>query len=205
LYSFPHRTLTIFDLMWRTLILGAMLYLVLTGSTLHAQSGAGKKAPEPKKNIAKINLLSPFLGSLSVQLETLLDEESSFQLGFYYFSGLVFGQESYMNGICITPEYRLYMSTNAPAGVYVQPFVRLGKFWNTQTRVSRPDVDFTAVAAGIVVGKQWIFRDKITFDVYGGPYYSKLFFDSDKADKKFWMPIGNAYWIRSGLTIGFLF
>lgn len=180
-----------------SICIGSMNHLLAQGSF--------SKTATQKKNLIKLNILSPFMGTVSLQYESIINEESSFQLGVYYFSGLVFTNDVYQRGICITPEYRLYLNTTAPEGIYLQPYFRVGRFWGEGPQRKNPDYTFSGVAGGIVFGKQWIYKNKISADAYIGPVYSHLFFDSGAADKKSFYPLGNGYWLRAGCSIGFLF
>ncbi|MEI6508260.1 MAG: DUF3575 domain-containing protein [Bacteroidota bacterium] len=185
-----------------------ILFITFLG-LLFFESSAQKRRPAikelDKKNILKVNLLSPFLGTLSVQYEKRIDNESSFQYGFYYFSGNVFGRYVGGEGVCFTPEYRYYLTESSPEGAYIQPYVRLGKFWQT-TRTTGVSADnFYATAAGIVLGKQWIFRNKISFDMYAGPLYTKSFFSNPANNIQGYNPLLNGYWLRAGCTVGVYF
>jgi hypothetical protein len=156
-----------------------------------------------KKNIIKINLLSPFLGTLSLQLERIINNESSVQIGFYYFSGTIINNSFPVGAICFTPEYRLYLDDEAPRGFYLQPYMRLGRFWDDQN--IKVKSTFTAAAVGLLFGKQWLFYDKFTLDIYAGPLYTKPFLDNSSYNIKDLPQLVNGYWLRAGFTAGYYF
>ncbi len=75
------------------------------------------------QSTVKINILSPIVKTINLQYEKVVNESSSVQLGFFY-TGYSSSGTSF-SGFGITPEYRFYLSeTEAPAGVYVAPFLR---------------------------------------------------------------------------------
>jgi len=158
-----------------------------------------------KKNIIKVNMLSPFMGTLSFQHEKILNSESSIQNGLYYFSGTIFNQQVPARGVCFTTEYRYYLTGEAPQGLYLQPFFRIARFWNNDLTFSNSNSDFYGTAFGLVFGKQFLFYDKFVLDIYGGPLFTKLFFDNKKVNTKDLPPMFNGYWIRAGLSIGYYF
>lgn len=185
---------------------------VLLGTCAHAQTYQRKPLKEiEKRNIVKLNLISPFVGTLSIQNERVLDEESSIQLGLYYFSGSLFGTQYPEQGFCFTPEYRMYLSDEAPRGFYIQPYLRFARFWQEQASsfASRNNTtgnaNFYGVAGGIVMGRQWVIADRVTFDMYIGPLYTKTFFDDPSIRSRDLPPMFNGYWFRGGITFGFMF
>jgi hypothetical protein len=101
-----------------------------------------------KKNILKINMLSPFMGTLSIQHEKIINSESSIQNGLYYFSGYILNQQLPARGICITTEYRYYLLDEAPKGIYIQPFFRIARFWNNDSSFSNSSGGFYGTAIG---------------------------------------------------------
>lgn len=157
-----------------------------------------------KKNIIKINLLSPFLGTLSLQHERIINSESSFQTGLYYFSGLIYNQQIPVRGISITTEYRYYLVDDAPRGIYLQPFFRIARFWSNDPSIS--NANFYGTVVGMVLGKQWIFFDKFSLDMYAGPIFTKIFFDKNtNINRRDLRPLLDGYWLRTGLTVGYYF
>jgi hypothetical protein len=132
------------------------------------------------QSVLKINILSPIVRTINVQYEQALNEESSFQLGFFYtgFSA----DETTWRGFGITPEYRFYLSQSAaPEGVFVAPFLRYQGI-----KIEDSDLEasgkLSAFGGGVIIGKQWVFKDKITLELFIGPaYYSGSVKDNDGA------------------------
>ena len=123
------------------------------------------------QSVLKINILSPVVKTLNVSYEHAINETSSFQLGFFYTGWSV--DATKFNGIGITPEYRFYLSESAaPQGVYVAPFLRYQNFKLEEKEFSDSKADFSTFGGGLVLGKQWVFKDKITLDIFIGPSYA---------------------------------
>jgi hypothetical protein len=179
-----------------------LLCFILIFFASHAQN---KYKEIDRKNILKINLLSPFLGTLSIQNERIINSESSIQLGFYYFSGVIFGHSIPVGAVCFTSEYRFYLVEEAPRGLYIQPYMRFGRYWEDKNYSNKVGSGFNAIAAGIVFGKQWIWADKFTFDMYVGPLYTFSFFDDPSFSTKDLYGPFKGYWFRSGITFGYYF
>jgi hypothetical protein len=66
-----------------------------------------------KKNVFKLNFVSPVLKTYNFQYERVLGEKKSFQLGFFY-TGATAGEVG-LSGFGITPEYRMYLSSSKEA------------------------------------------------------------------------------------------
>jgi hypothetical protein len=132
-----------------------------------------------KKNIIKINLLSPIVRTASLFYERTLSANSSVMLGFYY-TGFKAG-DTQLSGFGLTPAYRFYLSSKyqAPAGFYVSPYLRYQQFLLTETLYNynnnsnyQTKDTFRSIGAGIELGYQWIFRDIVTLNIFGGIGYS---------------------------------
>jgi hypothetical protein len=155
-----------------------------------------------KGNVIKINIFSPIAKTFNIQYERKVSASSSLQLGFYY-SGFSIDNTKF-SGFGLTPEYRFYLSdTEAPHGVYVAPFVRYQNFSVT----NGPDKGtLTTVGGGLIIGKQWIFKEKIALDIFIGPKYSsrnvKVTSGTDTFDT------GNGldgFGVRAGVCFGLAF
>jgi Protein of unknown function (DUF3575) len=155
------------------------------------------------QNVLKINILSPVVKTLNIQYERGLSASSSFQLGFFY-TGYSAGDTKF-SGFGITPEYRFYLSdTEAPAGVYVAPFVRYTNF-KLEEDVTSSEADFTAVGGGIILGKQWVFKEKVTLDLFIGPIYSSGKVDVTSGTDSFDTDAFDGFGVRTGICFGFKF
>ncbi len=131
-------------------------------------------APYQKARILKLNILSPIVSTFTVALEFTVSREASFQTTINIISS---------EGVMITPEYRYYLQdTPAPEGFYVAPFVRY-------LALGGEDNGF---GAGVVVGRQFYFKNKITFDIFLGPQYINTAYDD--------LDINFA--LRAGITLG---
>jgi hypothetical protein len=162
------------------------------------------------KKIVKINPLSPIIGVINVHLEKQLHASDSYQAELFYFTGQVFNQQSDVRGVGVTFNYRFYITEEFPKGWYIQPFVRYQRYWpigrgtNNSTRSSSSVNNNLQVGGiGAVLGYQTLIVNGISFEIYAGPVYSKMF-TSDSQPKNT-VSILNGPWLRAGITFGFLF
>ncbi len=171
--------------------LSLLLFALAPGIFAHAQ-------------VVKINILSPLFRTANIAYEQAISDNGSVQLGFFY-TGVKL-DNTLFRGYGITPEYRFYLSeTSAPEGVYVAPFVRYQNFTLTEENADGK-ATYSSFGGGLALGKQWIFKEKITLDVFLGPaYYSgKLKVDSgDPQD--FEVGVFDGFSLRTGITFGFKF
>jgi hypothetical protein len=154
-------------------------YLVILAFLTFSTSVFAQSNTE-KKNIIKINLLSPIVRTASLFYERVVSQNSSVMLGFYY-TGFKSG-DTQLSGFGLTPAYRFYLSNKyqAPAGFYVSPYLRYQHFSLTNTYYSgNPNYPtgtdtgtFKAFGGGLELGYQWIFRDIITLNIFGGVGYA---------------------------------
>jgi hypothetical protein len=161
-------------------------------------------AAQPKTAI-KVNLLSPVARTFNVAFERAISENGSLQLGFYY-TGVKTGGVK-LSGFGITPEYRVYLSQSpAPNGFYVAPFVRYYSY-DLSSDDTADKATLSSFGGGVVVGRQWVFKERVTFDMFIGPKYQTRDLkvtagsDSEKFDLNFLNPFG----IRGGITLGVAF
>ncbi len=126
----------------------------------------------------KVNVLSPMVRTANFSFEQKLGPETSLQLGFFYTSAKFDGDR--YTGIGVTPEFRYYLTeTEAIRGFYIAPFLRYNKInikttstytdGNGNTTTEKVDVDLNGFGGGVVVGKQWVFKEHITIDMFVGP------------------------------------
>ncbi|MBX2916426.1 MAG: DUF3575 domain-containing protein [Cyclobacteriaceae bacterium] len=86
---------------------------------------------QAQENVFKINIFSPIVKTFNAAYERKLSANSSFQLGVFYTS--YNPASTKFSGLGLTPEYRFYLSeSEAPAGVYLAPFVRYQNFKLTE-------------------------------------------------------------------------
>jgi len=163
---------------------------------------AAVSAQAQKKSAIKINILSPIVKTFNVQYEAKLKKDASFQLGFFYTGYSSTGTD--FSGFGVTPEYRMYLSdTEAPEGVYVAPFVRYQSF---NLSDSGGKGTLSTFGGGLILGKQWLFKDKIVLDLFIGPSYSSGTVKVTSGGSTFDVPSTlNGFGLRAGMAFGFAF
>ena len=165
---------------------------------------AGAAIAQPT-NAIKINLLSPVARTFNIAYEHAINENGSLQLGFYYTGVKV--SDTKLSGWGVTPEYRFYLSsTPAPNGFYVAPFLRYNSFTaqdNSNNTVNKATV--TQFGGGVVVGRQWVFKERVTFDMFIGPKYQSSNVKVTSGSDSFSGSLFNNFGIRGGITLGLAF
>jgi hypothetical protein len=142
-----------------------LLAFVAAGIAVNAQDGG-------KKNAFKVNIFSPIVKTGSFFYERAINEKSSAQLGFGFTA--YNRSDVKVSGLFFTPEYRFYLSNEALNGFYVGPYLR---YQNLKVE-DKSDPNTTSKATlstyggGVVVGRQWLFSDIITLDIFAGPNYN---------------------------------
>jgi Protein of unknown function (DUF3575) len=161
-----------------------------------------------QKSALKINLLSPVARTLNLAFEQTISENSSLQLGFYYTGAKA--SDVKLRGYGITPEFRYYLSsTPAPAGFYIAPFLRYSSY-----TLSAPDgngqtdeATLSNFGGGLVVGKQWLFKERVTLDMFIGPRYlsGDVKVKAGSSQDSFSTGLFNGFGLRGGITLGVAF
>lgn len=152
------------------------------------------------QSTVKINILSPIVKTLNLQYEKTISTNSSIQLGFFY-TGYSTGGTSF-SGFGITPEYRFYLSdTEAPEGVYVAPFLRYQNF-TLEEDVFSSKGTLSTIGGGLILGKQWVFKEKIVLDIFLGPAYSSGSVTVDSGTNSFDTGAFDGFGLRTGLCFG---
>ncbi len=170
----------------------AILAISLAASTTYGQSNTDKpESKSQKKDISylvKLDLLSPIFRTAIVSFEKPLSKQSSLHLsGLYQDQSSAVSNAAYLSRFAATAEYRYYMSqTDAPRGFYVGSFIRyqwmksedwlwgqymdpMGNYITTYAYQAR---ELSTIGAGMSVGYQHIFKDKIAIDLFLGPAYN---------------------------------
>jgi len=161
-----------------------------------------------RTNVVKINLFSPIVSTVSVFYEKALSDQNSFQINFFYTGASI--EDTQFRGFGLTPEYRFYLSENkvAPAGFYLGPFLRYQNFNLSANDGSQDDAEATlsTFGGGVLVGGQWLFKDKIALDLFIGPSYNagdlKV---TDGSEDEFSTGILSGFGVRLGASIGYAF
>ncbi|MDZ4716008.1 MAG: DUF3575 domain-containing protein [Cytophagales bacterium] len=163
---------------------------------------SGASAQE-KSNVLKINILSPIVRTLNVQYEKKISADGSLQLGFFY-TGFSTGGTSF-SGFGITPEYRFYLSdTEAPQGIYIAPYLRYQSFDLTED-MSASKGAFTSFGGGLILGKQFIFKEKVVLDLFIGPSYSPSTVKVSSGSATFSTGSFSDFGLRAGVCFGLAF
>ncbi len=175
--------------------LALILFMAVAGSA-SAQSTA-----------IKVNLLSPVVRTFNIAAEQKIAENASLQLGFFY--GGVKVDDTKFSGWGLTPEYRYYLSsTPAPAGFYLAPYLRYQQFNVTDPGENNTTNKGTlsSFGGGLVVGKQWLFKERVTLDLFIGPKYMSHTAKVTQGVDTFSSANGfGNFGIRGGVTLGIAF
>jgi len=155
-----------------------------------------------QSNAFKINIISPVVKTASVFYERALNDQSSLQLGFYYTGASV--DDTKFQGFGITPEYRFYLSeTAALEGVYVGPFVR---YSNVDLSDGGDEGTLSSFGGGLVIGKQWVFKERVALDIFFGPKYVNAKVDVTSGEEgSFETGVFDGFGLRAGILLGIAF
>lgn len=175
----------------------------------------GARPAAAQTNALKVNLLSPLFKTGSFFYEHKLNDASSLQLG-ALFTHWGLGDTN-ISGFAITPEYRRYLSNEKSAmeGFYVAPFVRYQNLGLSLQTTADDGTEATAkavlntIGGGVVVGHQWVFRQRITLDTFFGPSYNsnftKLKASGSEGSASFDVGSFQGFSLRTGVTLGVAF
>ncbi|MET4076618.1 DUF3575 domain-containing protein [Hymenobacter sp. UYCo722] len=176
---------------------------------------AGKASAQD--NVVKVNIFSPIYKTGSFFFEHKLDASKSVQLGASFTSASV-DDDVTLSGFAITPEYRFYLSDSkeAPRGFYVGPYLRYRNLKlkyadNSGGGSQAAEATLNTFGGGILIGHQWIFKQRFSLDTFLGPSYSagsvkykdNTGYQRDFSNNNFLLGIG--FGIRSGVTFGLAF
>jgi hypothetical protein len=171
------------------------------------------QAQDGPKNIVKINFLSPIVSTASLFYERVISESSSVQLGLLYTgAGIGSGDtKTTIRGFAITPEFRYYLSEKgAPQGFFIAPYLRYQNYELTakdaQTSTDEK-ATFSGFGGGVLVGGQWIFKQRISLEVFGGPGYTSrnVKYEGTATEEDFTFGGLSGVTFRFGATIGVAF
>jgi Protein of unknown function (DUF3575) len=206
-----------------------LLFIQTFKITLNAQSSINTDYTQTlkvQKNIIKFNYLSCLFRTLNFSYERVVNGNKAFLIG-AYFNNTV---EEYNDGdnsnestaFSFTPEYRYYfLEIDKPQGFFLAPYLRYQYFNNKRifdNYVYLPDGNQQIVltstnkiintyGGGLVIGYQYIFKEKICFDAFLGPSYTKFVGDKKDFDGNAFYQINSVegIFVRFGSTIGIKF
>jgi hypothetical protein len=154
------------------------------------------------KNNLKINILSPVVRTFNLQYERIIKKDQSLQLGVFYTGYSASGTS--FSGFGITPEFRYYLtSPEAPKGAYLAPFIRYQHFDIDDEGIDKGTLN--VFGGGAVFGYQWLFKKKITLDMFLGPVYNSGKVTVTAGTDNFDIGPFDGYSIRTGICFGFAF
>jgi hypothetical protein len=173
-------------------------------------------------NVIKVNILSPIVKTGSFFFEHKLSASSSFQIGGLFTNWSI--NDTKITGFAITPEYRFYLSERKEAmeGFYVAPFVRYQNLTLKDTYDSyvynsngsttyTPQTDEASLntfGGGILIGHQWIFKQRFSLDTFLGPSYNggSISYKSNNGSSGT-LDAGSfqGFGVRAGITFGIAF
>ncbi|WP_165370599.1 DUF3575 domain-containing protein [Hymenobacter persicinus] len=189
---------------------------ILLAATIVAATSASAVA---QNNVVKVNILSPIVKTGSFFYEHKLNASSSLQIGGLFTSAKI--EDTKISGFALTPEYRFYLSerTPAPEGFYVGPFVRYqnltlkstytDSYNSTGTPTTQTDeASLNTFGGGVVVGRQWIFKDTFSLDIFLGPSYNGGSIEvksTSNGNGTFDAGPLTGFGVRTGITFGLAF
>jgi hypothetical protein len=164
-----------------------------------------------KSNAIKANLFSPLVKSGSFFYERKVTENKTAQLGVGFTS---YSKDNVkISGIFFTPEFRFYVGGEAMNGFYVGPFLRYQNLkiedkssydFNGNQTTSKGTL--STFGGGAVVGRQWLFGNIVTLDIFGGPSINSGTVKYENGSETETIP-GNfsGFGARIGITLGVAF
>jgi hypothetical protein len=176
-------------------------------------------AASAQSTVVKANIFSPLVKTGSFFVEQKLGEHNSFQLG-GLFTKWGTGDTG-LSGFAITPEYRMYLSGSKPAlqGFYLGPFARYQNLTLSSSYESydesgnstsaKAEAALNTLGGGIVVGHQWLFKQRFSLDMFLGPSYNggaiKVKDSGSSTAASFSAGAFSGFGVRSGVTFGLAF
>jgi len=190
--------------------------------SLSFMKGYKMKHDDIRKNVIKVNLLSMFAATASLAYERVLTKGMTFNLGLTYTGASVSsgGDKVKYSGYGITPELRFYVGGDGGAkGFHVGPFARyrsitvsenvatVDQYGNPTTENAKEK--WNQVGGGVVLGYQWLFGNRIAFDLFGGPaFYSNTFTAQGNANTAQFSGVkggSGSFSFRTGIAFGVAF
>jgi Protein of unknown function (DUF3575) len=169
------------------------------------------------RNLLKINYLSPILNTFGIAYERTLPEKSaSVQITLHYMGDSeIYGDFILRGGMALIGEYRLYLSEKkqAPNGFFIAPFLsynyldyRSYTYTSSYSGYKGVEGGYNRVGLGLIGGWQWVFKKRVSLDVWGGTgYYYGVVTRGSGFDMGFPFKVGTGASMRIGSTVGFAF
>ena len=183
--------------MKRIVLLGMVTFMSCHG--LFAQDVLQDNPDKDELKINVFNLLA--FEFVDVSYERLLDEESSFGVGFLVNIGNDEGIFDYYRKFSITPFYRRYFSQTYAGGFFIEGFGMLNtgeedifNFNDITLATERIGENYTDFAIGISIGGKFVSRKGFVAEIYSG--IGRNFFSSEFSPEV----VG-----RGGVSLGFRF
>jgi Protein of unknown function (DUF3575). len=156
-----------------------------------------------QKTALKINIFSPLVKTLNLSLEQKINATHSGQVGFFT-TGVKF-RDTEFRGFGITAEFRFYLlKAEAIRGFYVAPFFRYQDF-KLEDVSTNSKGEITPIGGGFTIGKQWVFKERISLDVFLGPAYYSGEVNVTSGTNSFDIGALSGFTVRPGLTFGIAF
>ena len=196
-------------------IVVSVFFLLLINSFASAQ--------DERKNLIKLNLLGPVTNYFSAFYERELNQNASLQVGAGYINNLLLTESNWwdntrrknsVNGYFAIIEYRFYLSEKTfPKGFFIAPFMRYQYMTLTHEESSPGNMtetskrSFNLINGGLVVGGQWVFKQKISLDIWVGPeiHSRSEFIIEDSNGSQITKVAHFGVLPRLGVTLGWLF
>jgi len=179
----------------RKIILLSSLLSIFSSYSLFAQ----------RKNVIKINVLSPLVATFNIQYERALTSKGSLQIGLAVLGYSANDEKkTVFSGVRFTPEYRFYLSDrDAPSGFYIAPFLRITGL-GIENNV-KEKAEYSSIGSGVTIGYQWLIGNRWALNTFVGPDYNV---GSVKTNFREYNPNTDVFGgigIRAGLTFGIAF
>ena len=180
-----------------------LLFAVLLGFLATTKSFA-------QENNIKLNMLSPLIRVFNVSYERKVADDASLQVGIGLLDNNSIFSDTQIKGVSITPEYRFYLSESHESldGFYVAPFLRYQNYTATDDDIINGELKLTRYGLGVIAGYQWIFKERVSLDVFGGTSYNNndISTSGGASENDFDLGFFDAgYGLRGGVTLGIAF
>jgi hypothetical protein len=165
-----------------------LLFFSFALPNLHAQQTFGTR-----NNTFKVNIISPFFNTLNMAYNRRLSEDKAIQFGAAFMN--YHDENSSRDNRTIAQffyfEYRYSIDVKGIEQIYIAPFgrfINLGYTETINTQVYDSNIlpirwrdvtydnksQYQSFGLGFVIGKEFVFKDRISIDFFAGPVYGFL-------------------------------